>query len=160
MEVQLKPPMKKPAMRMWPKWPLILILMSAPAPAGVLNFGTPVISGDVAQFDGARAMSPRVLSRGQLQGLTLWLGLHRSAWRGTGASAPGGQHLLRLNLKDAEGKSASVDVVAKARGGAVLRLTSSDTWSYKSFGGLLKSAAAAQSLSDEDLAVLEKVLGQ
>jgi hypothetical protein len=152
-------PMKKPAGRMWSQWPLILILMSGSAPAGELNFGASVVSGDVARFEGGRELSPMELSRGRLQGLTLWLGVHRSAWRGIGTPASTAQHLLQLNLKDAEGKSASIDVIAEAGGGAVMHLIRSDTWSYKSFGGLVKSAAAAQSLPDEELAVLEKILG-
>lgn len=152
--------MKKRAMRLGPKWSLILIFMSATAPAGELNFGTPVVSADVAQVEGGSETHPRELSRGQLQGLTLWLGLHRSAWRGVSTPASNGQRLLQLNLKDAAGKSASIDVVAKAEGGVILRLTSSDTWSYASYWGLIKSAVAAQPLSDEELVVLKKVLGQ
>jgi hypothetical protein len=150
--------MKKLALEMWPKWSLILIFVSA-APAGELNFGAPLVSGDVAQFDAGRGSIPRDLSRGQLQGLTLWLGLHRSAWRGSRAPAPNVRPLLRLNLKDAHGASASIDVVAQSGRGVVMRLTRSDTWTYKSFGGLFKSAAATQLLSDKELAVLKKILG-
>ncbi len=44
--------------------------------------------------------------------------------------------------------------------GGYLHLMSSDTWSYKSFGGLVKAAAAAQPLSDDEWALLEKILGE
>jgi hypothetical protein len=149
----------EPAVRKWSKWLLILILASGSAPAGELNFGTPVVFGDVVRFEAGGETRPRELSRGQLQGLTLWLGLHRSAWRGLRRPAPNAKRLLRLNLKDAAGESASMDVIAQAGSGVVLRLIRSDTWSYKSFWGLVKSAAAAQPLSDDELAVLKKILG-
>lgn len=156
----MKSPLNRLAMRVGPKWPLILIFMSATASAGELNFRTPVVSGDVTQLEGGSETHPRDLSRGQLQGLTLWLGLHRSAWRGISTPASSEQRLLRLNLINAEGKSATIEVVAKAQGGVLLRLTSSDKWCYESFWGLIKYAAAAQPLSAEELAVLKKVLGQ
>jgi hypothetical protein len=160
MEVQLKFMMKKPPMRAGSTWMLILIFMSATASAGELNFRTPVVSGSVTLLEGGGETHPRELSRGQLQALTLWLGLHRSAWHGISTPASNGKRLLQLGLKGAEGKSATIEVVAKAQGGVLLRLTSSEKWSYGSFWGLIKSAAAAQSLSDEEWAVLKRVLGQ
>ncbi len=150
--------MKKLTFGTWTQWSLLLMCVSA-ASAGELNFGTPLVSGDVAQFEAGRAAIPRELSRVQLQGLTLWLGLHRSAWRGISAPASTVHPLIRLNLKDGSGASASIDVVAQPGGGIVMHLTRSDTWSYKSFAGLFKSAAATQPLSNDELAVIEKILG-
>ncbi len=152
--------MRKSPVRWWPTRLLILIIVGASVQAGELNFGSPLVFGEVAKFEGGRETSVRKLSRGQLQALTLWLGLHRSAWRGISTPASNAQRLLRLNLKDAGGKSASLDAIVRAEGGVYLHLMSSDTWSYKSFGGLVKAAAAAQPLSDDEWALLEKILGE
>ena len=109
-------------MRMLWKWPLILLVFSSSAQAGDINLGTPLISGSVAQFDGGRETSRRDLSRGQLQALTLWLGLHRSKWRGMNTTASSERSSLQLNLKDNEGKGAAIDVIARPDGGLYLRL--------------------------------------
>ncbi len=109
--------MRKSPVRWWPTWLLMLIIVGAYAQAGELNFGSPLVFGEVAKFEGGRETSVRKLSRGQLQALTLWLGLHRSAWRGISTPASNAQRLLRLNLKDAGGKSASLDAVVRAEGG-------------------------------------------
>ncbi len=152
--------MKKPPVGMWSKWPLLLILVGTFAQAGELNFGRILASGDVAQFESGRESSARALSRGHLQALTLWLGLHRAAWRGMSTPASNEQRLLRLNLKDTNGNSVSIDVIARADGGFYMRLISAHTWSYKSFGGLVKSAAAVQPLTDNDLALLKEIIGE
>ena len=151
--------MMKSMRRLW-TWALISIVVSAWAQAGDINIGTPLVSGEVARFDSGQDASRRELSRGQLQALTLWLGLHRSDWRGMSAKASNEPSSLQLNLKDKDGKATSIDVIALTDGSHYLRLISSDKWSYQSFGGLVKSAAAARPLSDKELVMLQKILGK
>jgi hypothetical protein len=138
---------------------LISIAVSASAQAGDINIETPLVSGDVAKFDIGKETSPRELSRGQLQALSLWLELHRSNWHGMSTEGSSEPRSLQLNLKDKEGKAVSIGVIAGADGRHYLCLISSDKWSYRSFGGLLKSRAAARPVSDRELVVLQKILG-
>jgi hypothetical protein len=146
-------------MRRLSKCALISIAVSASAQAGDINIGTPLVSGDVAKFDIGKETNPRELSRGQLQALSLWLELHRSNWHGTRSEGSSEPRSLQLNLKDREGKAVSIGVIAGANGHHYLCLISSDKWSYRSFGGLVKSRAAARPVSDRELVMLQKILG-
>ena len=152
-------PNEEASMRMWSKWSLLLIVVSAPAQAGDINIGTTLASGDVMKAAAGQELSHKDLSRGQLQALTLWFGLHRSGWHGMSTTASNEVSSLQFNLKDTEGKAATIDVVAQADGGYHLRFISADKWSYRSFRGLVKYKAAAQPLSDEELLILKKILG-
>jgi hypothetical protein len=141
------------------KWMLITVAVSASAQAGDISVGTPFVSGDVAKFDIGKEANPRELSRGQLQALSLWLELHRSNWHGMSTEGSSEPRSLQLNLKDKEGKAVSIGVIAGADGHHYLCLISSDKWSYRSFGGLVKSRVAARPVSDRELVVLQKILG-
>ncbi len=146
-------------MRTWSKWSLLLIVASTAAQAGDINIGTTLASGNVTQAAAGQESSRKELSRGQLQALTLWMGLHRSGWHGVGAQASNEVSSLQFNLKDNEGKAATIDVLVQADGGCYLRFISADKWSYRTLRGLVKYRAAAQPLSDEDLLILKKILG-
>jgi hypothetical protein len=65
---------------------------------------------------------------------------------------------LQLKLKDNDGKIASIGVIAQTDGSHYLRFVSSGQWSFKSFGGLVKSAGATRPLSDKEFAALQKIL--
>src|SRR5271165_5931668 len=78
-------PNEAPSMRTWSKWSLLLIVASTAAHAGDINIGTTLASGDVTRAAASQESSRKELSRGQLQALTLWMGLHRSGWHGVDA---------------------------------------------------------------------------
>jgi hypothetical protein len=65
----------------------------------------------------------------------------------------------QLKLIDNDGKTASIDVIERRDGSYYLRLVSSDKWSYRSFGGLIKSWAATRPLSDREFEALQRLLG-
>jgi hypothetical protein len=146
-------------MRRWSKWTLISLLVSASAQAGDIDIGTPFVAGDATKFGGGTETSSRELSRVQLQALSLWLELHRSNWHGMSTEAPNEPSSLQLNLKDKDGKAVSIRVIVGTDGNRYLCLMSSDKWPYRSFGGLVKSRAAARPVSDRELVVLQKILG-
>jgi hypothetical protein len=148
-------------MRRLSKWVvLVSIVFGGFAQAGDINIGTPLVSGEVATFESGQKTSHRELSRGQLQALSIWLGGHRSEWHGMATEATNEASALQLNLKDNDGKMASISIVEQADGRHYLRLMSADTWSYRSFGGLVKSRAATRPLSDKEFAILQKILGR
>lgn len=66
---------------------------------------------------------------------------------------------LHLNLKHRDGGVTSISVIAGANGGRYLCVTGSGKWAYESFLGFWKSKAATRSLSDQDLATLENLIG-
>ena len=80
-------PNEEASMRMWSKWALLLIVVSVPAQAGDINIGTTLASGDVTKASAGQELSRKDLARGQLQALTLWMGLHRSGWHGMSTTA-------------------------------------------------------------------------
>jgi hypothetical protein len=65
----------------------------------------------------------------------------------------------QLKLMDSDGKTASIDVIERRDGSRYLRLVSSDKWSYRSFGGLVKSRAATRPFSDREFEALQRLLG-
>jgi hypothetical protein len=141
------------------KWALISMMVSASAQASNINIGASLVSGSVTTFESRQAKSHKDLSRGQLQMLSHWLERHRSEWHGMTAEASDEPIPLQLKLIDNDGKTASIDVVARMDGSYYLRLVSSDKWSYRSFGGLVKSWAATRPLSDREYEALQRLLG-
>jgi hypothetical protein len=129
---------------------LVAVAVNATAMAGGINLGTPLISGDVAAIGSSRTD----LSAQQLQALSRWLEQHKSGWHGmiTEASAEPGQ--LEVKLRHSDGAFTRVSVF-----GHHLRLTGPGTWAYQSWGGIFKSWAATRELSDQELAVLQKIVG-
>jgi hypothetical protein len=136
------------------------IVVSGLALAGIA-IGTPLVQGNVVTFEAGHEATRKELSRTELQALSEWLRLHKSNWHGMLTEAPVGQKSrLDISLKDATGKTGSMAVVARAQGGYYLRfISSSEKWSYQSFGGLFKSWAATRQLSAEDLKQLLRAVG-
>jgi hypothetical protein len=67
---------------------------------------------------------------------------------------------LAFSLKDAAGEAGSIAVVMRGDGGHYLQFnSSSQTWTYRSFGGLVKSWAAMRELSAAELDELLQVAG-
>jgi hypothetical protein len=148
------------SMRQLSAWALTSLIASASAQAGDINIGTVLVSGDVSKFDGGgRATSPRELSQAQLQALSVWLTLNRASWHGMKTETPDEPTAWQLNLRDKDGKAVLISVIMGTGGHHYLCLISSDKWSYRSFGGLVKSRAASRPVSDRELAVLRKILG-
>ena len=126
---------------------------------GIIYLGAPAISGDVCRdvyrLDGDHT----ALSAGQVQALSRWLDQHKSGW-GPVLTPPGGKGIkFQVNLRHSDGAVTSVDFVAKALGAYSLVLTGPGKWAYRSRGGLLKSYAADRSISDQELAALQKMAG-
>lgn len=146
-------------MRRLSKWALISLVVSVSALASDINIGTSWASGDVTTFESGQEKGHKELSRGQLQMLSHWFDRHRSEWHGMTTEASDEPIPLQLKLKDNDGKTASIGVIARTDGSHYLRFVSSGKWSFKSFGGLVKSSAATRSLSDKEFAALQKILG-
>jgi hypothetical protein len=139
-------------------WALILVVMSAAAQAGDINVKTPLVSGDVERFQDRQETSRRELSRGELQTLSHWLEIHRAEWHAM-TEASNETISMRFDLKGNDGNEASISVIAQTNGNYYLQLVSSTGWSYRSFGGFIKSRAASRPLSDKELAVMQKMFG-
>jgi hypothetical protein len=135
---------------------LLAMTLTAAAMAGGINIGTPVISGDVSGI----AVRHADLSSEQLQALSRWLEQHRSGWEGMFWEASNEPTQLQVSLKHSDGTVTTVCVIARAGGGHYLRLTGPGKWAYQSFGGIFKSWAATRELSDQEFAVLQKILSQ
>jgi hypothetical protein len=138
-------------MRRLTKLALLSLVVGVSAQASDINIGTSLVSGDVTTFErSGREKGHRDLSRGQLQMLSHRFDRHRSEWHGMTPEASDEPIPLQLKLKDNDGKTASIGVIARADGSHYLRFVSSGKWSFKSFGGLVKSAAATRPLSDKN----------
>ena len=124
------------------------------AVAGI-EIAAPLISGEVATLADRHQTGRKELSQAQLQSLSHWLASHRSGWHGMVTEASSEPAALQFLLKDSNGKIGSLAVVASARGDYYLQfVSSSEKWSYQSFGGLFKTWAATRALSAEDLSQL------
>lgn len=136
----------------------VFIIVSCPALAGI-EFGTPLVSGDVATLEGRYETSRRELSQPQVQALSGWLDRHKSGWHGMITESTSEPRCLQFLLKDADGKLGSIEVVAGVHGDYLQFHSSSEKWSYRSLGGLFKSWAGMRALSLEELSQLEQVVG-
>ena len=150
--------MKGMSMRRLTKLALLSLVVGVSAQASDINIGTSLVSGDVTTFESGQEKGHKELSRGQLQMLSHWFDRHRSEWHGMTTEASNESIPLQLKLKDNDGKIASIGVIAQTDGSHYLRFVSSGKWSFKSFGGLVKSAGATRPLSDKEFAALQKIL--
>lgn len=138
---------------------LMSIAVLRPAMAsGSIDVGTPLVSGQAVTFENQREVRQTELSPFQLQALFHWLERNRSGWQGAAADASPEPRQLQLTLTHSDGKITSISVFDRPDGSHYLRLVGPDRWAYKTFGGLLKSAAAARALSEKDLNMLQKLL--
>jgi hypothetical protein len=139
---------------------ILLCLLLLPLIAGCgQDFGAPLVSGELLTFENRQESGRAALSQEQLQGLSRWLEQHRSGWYGLITPASSEPPQLQLNLTHADGKTTTVKVIVQTNGARYLRLTTSEGWAYRSAGGVFKSWAAARSLSDQELAAIESLLG-
>jgi hypothetical protein len=145
-------------MRRVSKLAAAFIVVSGSALAGI-EFGTHVVAGDVATLQDRHETSRRELSQPQVQALSRWLDRHKSGWQGMITESSSEPRCLRFSLKDGDGKLGSIEVVAGVHGDYLQFRTSSEKWSYRSFGGLFKSWAATRALSPEELDQLEQAVG-
>jgi hypothetical protein len=134
------------------------IVVSCSALAGI-EFGTPLVSGDVATLEDRHETSRRELSQPQVQALSRWLDRHKSGWHGMITESSSEPRCLQFLLKDADGKLGSIEVVAGVHGDYLQFHSSSEQWSYRSLGGLFKSWAGTRALSLEELNQLEQAVG-
>ncbi len=146
-------------MRRLTKWTLLSLTIAASAHASDINIGTSLVSGDVTIFESGQEKGHNELSRGQLQLLAHWFDRHRSEWREMTTEASDEPIPLQLQLKENDGKIASIRVIERNDGSHYLRFMSSGKWSFKSFGGLVKASAATRPLSDKEFAALQRILG-
>jgi hypothetical protein len=86
---------------------------------------TPLLSAQVTTFEARRESSRHVLSEPQLQALSAWLGSHQSGWQGVFTEASSEARPFVFSLKDASGRTAAMEVVAREHGGYYLRFSSS-----------------------------------
>lgn len=135
---------------------LAAIVLTATAMAGGIYLGSPVISGDFSSGQDARRTQ---LSPQQLHALSGWLEKHRSGWSGMVTPASTEPIQLQVNLRHSDGVATSLCVIAGAGGGHYLRLNAPGKWAYRSVGGIFKSGAATRPLTDEELSVLQKIVG-
>lgn len=130
------------------------IALSGSAFAGI-EIRAPLMSADVATYEDRHEASRKELSNTQLKALSQWLASHKSGWHGMITEASSEPAALQFSLKDSRGKTGSLAVVVRTRGGYYMRfVSSSERWSYQSFGGLFKSWGAARALSGEELSEL------
>lgn len=135
------------------------IVVNGSAVAGI-EIAAPLIMGDVATFKNRHETSRKQLSQTQLQALSQWLALHKSGWHGMITESSSEPTALQFSLKDWHGKTGSMAVVARIPGGYYLQfISTSEKWSYQSFGGLFKAWAATRPLSPEDLSQLLGAVG-
>ena len=135
------------------------IVVSGSALAGIA-MGTPLVSGEVATLEDRHETSRKDLSQAQLQELSEWLVQHKSGWHEMITGASSEPTVLAFSLKDATGKTGSIAVVVRTNGSHYLRFnSSSQRWSYRSFGGLFKSWAAMRALSAGELDQLLRMAG-
>ena len=65
---------------------------------------------------------------------------------------------LQVDLRHNDGTVTTVCVIARAAGGHYLRLTGPGRWAYQSFAGIFKTWAATRDLSEQELAVLQRIV--
>lgn len=135
------------------------IVVSGSAVAGI-EIGSPLVSGDVATLEHRHEASRKELSQTELQALSQWLALHKSGWHGMITESSSEPTALQFSLKHWHAKTGSMAVVARIPGGYYLQfISTSEKWSYQSFGGLFKAWAATRPLSPEDLSQLLGAVG-
>lgn len=146
-------------MRRQTKLMLLSLMIGFSAHASDINIGTSLVAGNVTIFESGQEKGHKDLSRGQLQMLAHWFDRHRSEWRAMTTEASDEPIPLQLQLKENDGKISFIGLIARTDGSHYLRFMSSGKWSFKSFGGLVKSSAATRPLSDKEFAVLQRILG-
>jgi len=120
----------------------------------------PLVSGAATAYENRKAIERVTLKKDQLEALSRWLEQHQRAW-GAHITEPSSEPVsIALDLAQVDGKTEQVDVVAAARGGHYLRLSLGPgvRWAYRSFGGILKTRYARQSIEESDLATLRRLL--
>jgi hypothetical protein len=122
------------------------------------DFGMPLESGEVVIFENGHEVTREPLSPDQMRMLAAWFEQHRSGWHGLVAPASAEPAQLQLSMKHTDGKYTSVSAIARPSGGHYLRLTSSEEWAYRSFGGVFKSWAAALQVPEQDFETLQNLL--
>jgi hypothetical protein len=136
---------------------LLAIALQALAHAGDINLGTPLVSGIVSKLVNRQKTGQAELSSLQLQGLADWLASHRSGWQGMTTDATSEPAELEINLRHFDGTISSIAVIAQSNGGRYLRITGPGKWAYESFHGTWRSWAATRTISDQELAALERL---
>jgi hypothetical protein len=138
---------------------LAALVLNAPAMAGKIETGAPVISGDVSTFVNRQEGGHTELSTERLQALSGWLEQHRSQWRGMVTPASSEPVQLQVDLRHSDGAVTSISLISGTHGGHYLRLTGPEKWAYRSFGGIFKSWAAIRFLSGKELTSLQRIVG-
>jgi hypothetical protein len=140
---------------------VVSCLLAALVLAGCgLDFNTSFVSGEVLSYVDGRELSRRSLSPDQLQQLTQWLDQHRSGWQGMLAETPPSSTRIELQIKDQDGGMTSVLAITPPNGGRYLLVHGPGKWAYQSYGGFIKSWAAARRLSDRDFSILQNLAGK
>jgi hypothetical protein len=119
-----------------------------------------IISGNATASENRKDVAHVILARNQLSALSRWLEQRQRAW-GAHITEPSTEPVaISIELTRADGKINHIDVVTAARGGHYMRLSIGPgiEWAYRSFGGIVKTRYAQQSINDADFAKLDQLL--
>lgn len=137
---------------------VVSLVVSGLALAGI-EIGAPLVSGQVATFQDRHETRRTPLSQAELQALSQWLEMHRHGWHGMLTEATSEPPVLAIDLKDANGRTGSITVVAGLHGNYLHFVSSSEKWSYRSFGGFVRAWAGNRELRPDDLLQLQRAVG-
>jgi hypothetical protein len=119
-----------------------------------------LVSGQATAYESGKEVQHVTLTTDQLQVLFRWLKQRQGGW-GAHITEPSSEPVsISLDLTRADGEVDHLGVIAAARGGHYMRLSVGPgiRWAYRSFGGILKTRYAQQSINESELATLGQVL--
>lgn len=109
-----------------------------------------LLSGEATEYENCQELLHVALTTDQLQALSGWLKQRRGDW-GAQVTEPSSEPvLISLDLTRADGEVDHLGVITAARGGHHVRLSIGPgvRWAYRTFGGILKTRYAWQSIND------------
>ena len=121
-----------------------------------------LVSGEATAYESRKEVQHVTLTADQLQALSQWLKQRQGGW-GAHITEPSSEPaLISLNLTRADGEIDHIGVITKSSGGHYMRLSVGPgvRSAYRSFGGVLKTRYAQQSIKESDLATLRQLLFQ
>lgn len=139
---------------------LWFLILSATVSASLGGTGAALVLGKATAFVNRKEIEHVTLTTDQLKALSRWLEQRQGAW-GAHVTEPSTEPVsISMDLIRADGKTDHVDVVTAARGGHYMRLSIGPgiEWAYRSFGGILKTRYAQQSIKERDFAKLGQLL--
>ena len=141
---------------------LCFLILAVTASACLGGTEASLVSGAVTAYESRKEVQHVTLSTDQLQALSRWLDQRDAAW-GAHITEPSSEPVsISLDLTRADGEVDHLAVIAAAHGGYYMRLSIGPgaRWAYRSFGGILKTRYAWQSINEPDLAALRQLVFQ